>query len=176
MPELEKNEVVEYGRDDLEFFSQYVLSRQHTCEPSPFHRDLWTMLLSKEPKAVVAAPRHHGKSTICSFDFPIHSGCYGYERPILLISNTATFAEKWLTDVKNEFEQNEEILQNFGDLRGKVWRTDELWFTNGAKIFSRLLVKMVSHQTAQFLKVSLNLSAVHSDRNMVSQTTDASVS
>ena len=46
----------------------------------------------------------------------------------------------------------------------------------GFYLFSRLLVKMVSHQTAQFLKVFLNLSAVHSDRNMVSQTTDASVS
>jgi len=137
MAEKEESYSAKFGRDDMEFFSRYYLTKQHDCEPSKFHRDLWKMLLSDTKKAVVAAPRHHGKSTICSFDFPVHCGCYAYPRPVLLISNTQTFAEKWLTDVKTEFEQNEQILQDFGDLRGNVWRTDELWFKNGAKIYAR---------------------------------------
>lgn len=141
MSENERQEELELaketGRNDMEFFSQYFLGKQHSCEPSEFHRDIWKMLLGNEAKSVVAAPRHHGKSTICSFDFPIHCGCYGYNRPVLLISNTASFAEKWLTDVKTEFEQNEAILEVFGDLRGAIWRTDELWFSNGAKLFAR---------------------------------------
>ena len=135
--DIDNEAVKEYGRSDLEWFAKYFLYKQHNCEPAQFHKDLWQMLLGSSAKAVVAAPRHHGKSTICSFDFPIHCGCYGYSRPVLLISNTQTFAEKWLNDVKTEFEQNQGILEVFGDLRGQVWRTDELWFNNGAKIYAR---------------------------------------
>ena len=134
---VEQDEAREFGKTDLEFFSQYYLARQHKDEPCEFHRDIWRMLLSNSPRAVIAAPRHHGKSTLCSFDFPIHCGCYGYPRPVLLISNTQTFAEAWLTKVKTEFEANADILNSFGDLRGEVWRTDELWFSNGAKLYAR---------------------------------------
>jgi predicted phage terminase large subunit-like protein len=133
----ETEEILKYGENDLEWFAKYFLSKQHKNDFATFHKDICQMLFSGESKAVVAAPRHHGKSTICSFDFPVHCGCYGYPRPVLLISNTSTFAEKWLTDVKTEFETNEAILEVFGDLRGDVWRTNELWFKNGAKLFAR---------------------------------------
>ena len=136
----------EIGRTNLEFFVQNYLEKQHGNELCKFHKDLFSMLMGTESKSVVAAPRHHGKSTICSFDFPIHCACYGYQRPVLLISNTQGFAEKWLNDVKTEFEQNAEILETFGDIRGQVWRNNELWFTNGARLYARGMGQQVRGQ------------------------------
>lgn len=142
------------GAIDLEFFGRAYFPH-YFSRPSPeFHReldDIWQkgVLKGEYPvtpakvkqisrmngtKRVVAAPRGHAKSTSLTFKGTIHAVAYGYKHYPIIISDSSEQAEGFLDNIRVEFEENEALREDFGDLTGKVWRNNVLITSTNIKV------------------------------------------
>lgn len=142
------------GAIDMEFFGRAYFPH-YFSRPSPeFHReldDIWQkgVLKGQSPitpakkkeisrmagsKKVVAAPRGHAKSTCLTFKGNIHAVVYEYKHYPIIISDSSEQAEGFLESIRVEFEENEAIREDFGDLTGKVWRSNVLVTSTNIKI------------------------------------------
>jgi len=142
------------GAIDLEFFGRAYFPH-YFFRPSPtFHRELdqiWhngvlkasfptsreesqTISRMKGSKSALAAPRGHAKSTNVTFKDTIHAVAYEYKHYILLLSDSSDQAEGFLSNIREEFEENEAIQEDFGDLSGKIWRNNVLLTVTNIKI------------------------------------------
>lgn len=142
------------GAVDMEFFGRAYFPH-YFSRPSPeFHReldDIWQqgVLKGEAPtspgkarkisrlagvKRVVAAPRGHAKSTSLTFKGTIHSIAYGYKHYPVIISDSSDQAEGFLENIRVEFEENEAIREDFGNLVGKVWRSNVLVTSTNIKV------------------------------------------
>jgi predicted phage terminase large subunit-like protein len=120
------------GYIDLEYFGKAYFSHYFNRKTPEFHRELdhiWKSGVIKVKGGVrraVAAPRGHAKSTNLTFKDTIHSVVYGYKHYILIFSDSSEQAEGFLSNIRNEFEDNEPLKEDFGDLQGEVWRNNVL--------------------------------------------------
>lgn len=89
-------------------------------------------------KTAIAAPRSNSKSSVVSIIFPIWCIIYGKKRFIMLISDTLSLAEDFLSDIKNELLHNELLKMDFPDACGKgaTWRSNEILTRNNVKVLS----------------------------------------
>lgn len=143
------------GAMDLEYFGRAYLGHYFTRETPAFHRELdriWQdgvlkgrLSLGKEDVTeirrlpgchrAVAAPRGHAKSTNLTFKDTLHGIVYGYKPYILILSDSSDQAQGFLSDIREELEENQAIREDFGDLQGKkAWREDVLLTSTGIKI------------------------------------------
>ncbi|MDR1629890.1 MAG: phage terminase large subunit, partial [Oscillospiraceae bacterium] len=139
---------------DMEFFGRAYFPH-YFSRPSPdFHReldDIWNNgvlkgLVPRTPADVkkisrlpgcrraVAAPRGHAKSTTLTFKGTMHAVCYGYKHYPIIISDSSDQAEGFLDNIRVEFEENEAIREDFGNLVGNVWRSNVLITRTNIKI------------------------------------------
>mgnify|MGYP002509500037 CR=1 FL=1 len=128
---------------DLEYFGRAYIGHFFKRESPAFHEELdevWTNGVIKNidcyrmPKEIdrkqgsrnaIAAPRGHAKSTNFTFKDTLHAVLYGYKHYIMIISDTGDQAEEFLDDIKTELEDNYNIIQDFGELKGsKAWRSN----------------------------------------------------
>lgn len=142
------------GAIDMEFFGRAYFPH-YFSKPSPqFHRELdgiWHegVLKGIQPvtparireidrlpgcRRVVAAPRGHAKSTNLTFKGTIHAVAYGYKHYPIILSDSSDQAEGFLENIRVEFEENEAIREDFGDLVGKVWRTNVIVTSTNIKV------------------------------------------
>ncbi|MEG0019279.1 MAG: phage terminase large subunit, partial [Oscillospiraceae bacterium] len=142
------------GALDLEFFGRAYLPHYFT-KPSPeFHHELdrhWTQGVMKEIipftraqaemintkqgcKRATAAPRGHAKSTNFTFKDSLHATVYRYKHYIVLLSDSSDQAEGFLDSISTELLENEAIIQDFGKLEGKVWRSNVVVTKTNIKI------------------------------------------
>lgn len=106
------------------------------CPNAPMHGEMCSKFRSSQ-RAVIVAPAKFAKSTWTSFIQPLTDGVLGLVNgDILLISNTGSLAEHWLSLIKEEIEHNADIRSNFGDLKGNVWRQDQIKLRTGITIAS----------------------------------------
>ena len=97
--------------------------------------DLQEIILNKKPDSLVdAAPRGNAKSTISSFALPIWCGVYQHKRYIVVASDTADQANDFLTNIKNEFEDNIFLIEDFGDQVGAIWTNSNIILSNGVRM------------------------------------------
>lgn len=127
---------------DLSYFGQAYLPHYFVRKSPHFHEELdgiWIqgVMKGKNPlkeakvisrlkgsRQAVAAPRGHAKSTNFTFKDSLHAALYGYKHYIIILSDSTEQAEGFLDDIKTEFEDNGNIIMDFGCLKGdKVWRT-----------------------------------------------------
>lgn len=84
-------------------------------KPIPeFHSELWDLCCSKHPKAVIAAPRGHAKSTAVTHAFILASVLFRESSFVLLVSDTEGQAVEFLGDIKAELSGNRALRQTFG--------------------------------------------------------------
>lgn len=142
------------GAVDMEFFGRAYFPHYFT-RPSPeFHRELdniWqegvlkgmapitlenAKVISRLPGChrATAAPRGHAKSTVLTFKGTMHSVLYQYKHYPIIISDSSDQAEGFLDNIRVEFEENLYIREDFGDLVGKVWRSNVLITKTNIKI------------------------------------------
>lgn len=138
---------------DMAYFGRAYLSHYFSRKSPQFHEELdgiWSNGVMKgrnpfkEAKAisrlkgsrqVVAAPRGHAKSTNLTFKDDLHAILYGYKHYILILSDSTDQAEGFLEDIKTELEDNANIIQDFGQLKGdKVWRTGSILTSTDIKV------------------------------------------
>ncbi|MCY6372453.1 phage terminase large subunit [Clostridium ganghwense] len=130
----------ELAEIDLEYFGKAYFSHYFNRETPEFHRELdtlWNKNVIRNKagtKTAVAAPRGHAKSTNLTFKDTIHSIVYQYKHYILIISDSSDQAESFLTNIREEFEENEAFKTDFGELSGKVWKSNVLLTNTNIKV------------------------------------------
>lgn len=140
------------GAFDLEYFGRAYLPHYFVRESPKFHGELdgiWEEGVMKGKNAIrdvkeisraqgcrraILAPRGHAKSTTFTFKDTLHASAYGYKHYIIILSDSSEQAEGFLTDIKTEYEENAALREDFGDLRGKVWKAGVILLSNGVKI------------------------------------------
>lgn len=85
-------------------------------------------------RRVVAAPRGHAKSTNLTFKGTMHAVLYEYKHYPIIISDSSEQAEGFLDNIRVEFEENPAIIEDFGFLPGKVWRSNVLVTKSNIKL------------------------------------------
>ena len=115
------------------FFAAFYLGEHLKLRVPDFHKEIY-QLLTEEERLVIAAPRSFGKSFVCSFFFPLYAALYEQKKDILLISGTGTLAEDWLAKIKNELDNNQMILADFGYQKSRKWTQSHIRLRNGCEI------------------------------------------
>ncbi|MBU5441220.1 phage terminase large subunit [Paenibacillus sp. MSJ-34] len=142
------------GAIDLEYFGKAYFPHYFNRETPEFHRvldALWQKGVLKQiapmnsdaakkvnqqpgSKRAIAAPRGHAKSTNVTFKDVIHAIVYEYKHYPIILSDSSDQAEGFLESIREEFEENEAIREDFGDLKGKVWRNNVILTSTGIKM------------------------------------------
>lgn len=107
--------------------------------PAAFHDDLaaeFERIISSSGgnRGAWAAPRGSAKSTTIDVFFVAWCVLYGYKRYILVIMDTLDQAKLQLAALKDELENNEAILADFGSLKGPVWQEDTIVTANDVRV------------------------------------------
>jgi hypothetical protein len=129
----EAKELYSKTSGSLEAFSKFFLSQYLTSEIPSFHRDVYELLPITQ-RLVVASPRGHGKSTICSVFYPLWLALYEKRKDITIISASESLAIEWLRKIKRELETNKEILGLFGDLQSDKWTENHIILRNPSRV------------------------------------------
>ena len=158
---LGKKERTEQARKDFGFFCRQYLGDYFFTDPAeyqsilydvantqslsgavsnrlkPFINEKYHGLLRPAEKlagAMFVEPREHGKTVRWSFAYVLWSVITGRARYALLVGASADAARENLINIKIELEENEAILEDFGELKGGVWRDDRVELLNGSCI------------------------------------------
>lgn len=80
------------------------------------------------------APRGFAKSTICSVFFPLWLALNKHRTDIFIVSATISLSRELLRKIRNELENNELFLKDFGEMKSDKWTEDFLLLNNGVAI------------------------------------------
>lgn len=124
---------------DWEFFCKYYLHRHFTKPFAQMHwelaEDFSDALASEEQHhEVIAFPREFGKTTWVSLGLPLYCVLFAKRKFIILLAQAYDQSKDYLQDIKLELEDNERILEDFGDLRGTPWQATEIRLANGVRV------------------------------------------
>ncbi|MBG9567450.1 phage terminase large subunit [Brevibacillus agri] len=137
---------------DLSYFGRAYLPHYFVRESPTFHEELdaiWTKGVMKglDPlkdkqkisrakgcRRAAAAPRGHAKSTNFTFKDTLHAIVYEYKHYPIILSDSSDQAEGFLTDIKTELEENAAIREDFGNLKGKVWKGSVIMTSTDIKV------------------------------------------
>ncbi len=104
---------------------------------APFHKEIFDVWDSDEEYVLLVMPRGWGKTTLVQM-LMAREGLYGRSNFSLLISDTADQAEEKLEALKSEFENNDRILQLFGEqYKKKKWLKGNFTIQNGCTYKSK---------------------------------------
>ena len=81
---------------------------------------------------LLVAPREQGKSTIFARILLIWLCCYDYVKFVTYFRANAELAEAFLLDTMSEFESNEKLIKDYGNLKGPIWNKGMYSLKNGA--------------------------------------------
>ena len=80
----------------------------------PFHKEMWELCCSNNPKVAIAAPRSHAKSTAITHAYILAMMLFEQKQFCLLVSDTEGQAIEFLGDIKAELAENESLRKTFG--------------------------------------------------------------
>ena len=86
-------------------------------------------------------PREHGKSTINSFLFPLYSTLYNKSQFTLIISATEQIALPFLDMIKDELENNQLLIEDFGIFKGNRWNNNEIWIRGRVGLDACIMIR-----------------------------------
>lgn len=97
-------------------FSEMVLSQGYDSkkETPDFHREMWRYVTDDHPQVALAAPRNHAKSTAITHAYTMASLCFRQRQYVIIVSDTEEQAVEFLTDIKNEFQDNDKVRELIG--------------------------------------------------------------
>lgn len=119
-------------RRSFEEFCSDFLPHHFPLPPSKFHSALKDRLEyitdHRDNKEVWIAPRGNAKSTIISLAYILYCICEETEKYIILVSDTHPQACQFLSDIKEELENNAKLRQAYPHAvgKGRKWNNDEI--------------------------------------------------
>jgi len=119
---------------DPEFFFRTYMPHYMTHETPAFHYVIDKLAERQDRMTILMAPRGYAKTTRRITLHSTRKLCLKLRRNSLIISDTVDKAAMHLLPIKTEFEVNERIRCDFGDLRGSTWTDTELITTDGIRI------------------------------------------
>jgi predicted phage terminase large subunit-like protein len=116
---------------NFELFCYTYFPQYFYAEPSVMHKELFAEIQEAIDNKIKddladAAPRGNAKSTIVSFALPIWVSVYKKKHYTIIVSDTADQANDFLAAVRAELEDNDLLIDDFGDLVGDVWTNSDL--------------------------------------------------
>lgn len=133
------NEVLTECSVSLAKFGKVFFPQVFTSDFCSFHNEVFKALEDNTLKAerkdkkyyfLRAAPRGHGKSQILSFLYPLWCICFGYAKNILIVSDTAPQAAQFIMAIKDELDDNELLIDTFGNKHGGIWKETKIVTTD----------------------------------------------
>lgn len=126
------------GEMDPAYFCKAYLADQFEREFGDYAKEILDTLSAAivsevQEKRAVVAPREHGKSTLSTFALPTWAALYSKKHFILFISANIDTAANFLEKTKKAI-QSPEIIEDFGDMKGRVWNADNICLKNGVWI------------------------------------------
>jgi hypothetical protein len=133
------------GEMDIEYFALCYFPKYFDREFGSFHRELFQelkyMLDNTGLIEAFGLPREHGKSTINSFLFPLYSTLYGKSQFTLIISATEQIALPFLDMIKDELDNNQLLIEDFGIYKGSRWNNNEIWIRSRSGIDACIMIR-----------------------------------
>lgn len=133
------------GEMDIEFFALCYFPKYFDRKFGKFHRELFQelkyMLSNKGLINAFGLPREHGKSTINSFLFPLYATLYDKSQFTLIISATEQIALPFLDMIKDELENNQLLIEDFGIQKGNRWNNNEIWIKSSGGLDSCIMIR-----------------------------------
>lgn len=137
--EMSKAERLKLAEENIIFFARYYFPDFFNNQTPAFHWELIDLAREMERGrdergtlgCVVAAPRGHAKSTILTFLIPLWWIVFKKKRFIVIVSDTSTMAEGFVSDIRKQLEENERLRADFGDLCGDTITGRPLKWTTG---------------------------------------------
>lgn len=111
----------------------YLFSHRHKEETPEFHRELIGLLNAPAPRVALMAFRGGAKSTLAEED-ALLKALFKEEEFILIVGNSWSSACERLAPIKHELENNDALIELFGDQKSAPWAADEIVLANGVKI------------------------------------------
>lgn len=130
---------------DLDFFNRTYFPHYFTKPSSRLHKyfaERYPAMINRAcetgegDKEANAAPRGNAKSTTGTFGLPLWAAAFRKRKFALIVSETRSQAESFLSFIKIELETNERLQQDFPELvgEGPKWTSDQIITRNGVKI------------------------------------------
>ncbi len=153
--ERSKEDRMRMAEENIFFFGRYYFPEFFPNTTPDFHWELADEALAVEKpwetggsRFYAAAPRGHAKSTIINFLLPLYWICFKRKKVIVIISETQDFATNFVTDIKKQFEENERLRADFGEMTGDSVRPRPLkWTTSDFSVAHRNSKGKVSFKT-----------------------------
>ncbi len=114
-------------------FAHRYLSKLVDQESPKFHFEMFDIALNND-RVLFLAPRDHAKSTLFTFIYPLYRICMDRNIRISLISDTHRQAQKHVRAIRYELANNEKLIDDFGEFRGKNWQTSEFTVKRGKNL------------------------------------------
>jgi predicted phage terminase large subunit-like protein len=152
------------AENDFTYFCEYYLSDYFFCKPAEYQKILYEVIQNRELteenanklKKLVpdefqstfkarknlrgiidVEPRGHGKSTRMTFAFPLWQLLFKKSKFIIIIGASKDDAILQLENTRFALEENDNIIDDFGFLKGSTWNKQFLSLTNGTAIVAR---------------------------------------
>lgn len=133
------------GEMDIEFFALCYFPKYFDRKFGQFHKELFEelkyMLDNKGLIEAFGLPREHGKSTINSFLFPLYSTLYNKSQFTLIISATEQIALPFLDMIKDELENNQLLIEDYGIYKGNRWNNNEIWIRGRGGLDACIMIR-----------------------------------
>ena len=97
------------------FAGACLAKRYDGSTPTPkCHLEWWDLCCSDNPLVAIAAPRAHGKSTAITHAYLLAALLFRDRKFALIVSDTESQAINFLSDLKDELINNEDLINLFG--------------------------------------------------------------
>ena len=107
----------------LAFAKRYV-PRLLKKDSPPFHVNMIDTVMEND-RVLFLAPRDHAKSTLFSFIYPLWKIVNNRNIRISLVSDTQTQAYKFVKAVRFELQNNDKLIEDFGEFEGENWQKSQ---------------------------------------------------
>ncbi len=150
--------------EDYEFFCSTYLGHYFTSEAAPYQKEIYTVINNREvtpktantfkqwtrnqfhkyikPAKKIAGiidmePRDHGKSVRMTMAYPLWCALYKKAKFIAIFGATDDSAVGFIENIKWELESNELLVEDFGEMKGDLWKANKIVLSNGVAIITK---------------------------------------
>jgi predicted phage terminase large subunit-like protein len=129
-----------YHRVLMDIVSSGSLSSKHIEQLAPLIKEKYHLYMRPTDRVagiIDVEPRGFSKSTRFSLAFPIWVTFYRKRNFPILFASSQRQAQENLESIKDEIAQNERLFDDFGEMKGKIWKADKITLANGTAIVAR---------------------------------------
>ncbi len=133
-PDAFYHPLAEYQKILVEIINQSAVTEEHIKRLKKFIKPkhhIYLRPVSHLDGLLDFEPRDHGKTTRMSQFFPLWLALTRKRVFPLTIGVSTERAAEWLESIKFELENNDRLIEDFGEQKSKIWRKNKIVLKNG---------------------------------------------